>query len=41
MKYKLSYLAYKLSFLWGLLDFIASYYNLVLNLSVVAFAIYT
>ena len=41
MKYKLSYLAYKLAFIWGFLDFIASYFNLMLNLAVVAFAIYT
>jgi len=41
MKYKQSYLAYKLTLLWPILDFLASYFNLVLNISVIAFAIYT
>lgn len=41
MKYKQSYLAYKMHFIWPLLDFLARYYNLVLNIAVIAFAIYS
>lgn len=40
MRYKQAYLAYKLHFIWPFIDFLASYFNLILNLVVVAFAFY-
>ena len=40
MKYKQSYLAYKLRFCWPFIDILASYFNLVLNVAVIAFALY-
>ena len=41
MKYKQSYLAYKMRIIWPLVDFLARYYNLMLNIAVIAFAIYS
>ena len=40
MKYKQSYLAYKMRFCWPFIDILAAYFNLVLNIAVIAFAIY-
>ena len=41
MKYKMSYLAYKLKFIWPVVDFLASYFYLILNITVIAFALYS
>ena len=41
MKYKQAYLAYKLYFIWPVLDFLANYFNLILNSTIIAFALYS
>lgn len=40
MRYKLSYLTYKMKKAWPVLDIIAAYFYIVLNVVILAFAIY-
>jgi len=40
MKYKISYLTYRIKTAWPLLDAIAAYYYIVINVTILAFALY-
>lgn len=40
MKYKISYLTYQLEAAWPLLDAIAAYYFIIINVTILAFALY-
>ena len=40
MKYKISYLTYQLETAWPLLDAIAAYYFIIINVTILAFALY-
>ena len=40
MKYKLSYMVYRIRRAWKVLDILAAYFYLVLNVSILAFALY-
>lgn len=40
MKYKTSYTTYKLKKIWSLLDVMAAYFYIVLNVSILSFALY-
>ena len=41
MKYKQAYLSYKLRCVWPVLDFLANYFNMILNTTIIAFALYS
>ena len=40
MRYKLSYLTYKMKIAWPVLDIIAAYFYHILNITILVFAIY-
>lgn len=40
MRYKLSYMTYRIKKAWPILDYVAAYFQLLLYVSILAFAIY-